>query len=172
MKNTNRHFFANRLQILTLGAAILFLAAACTEGGILELEMPGKKFRAGSVEIERLSAKISVDPRLEQLFKEELAEALDSGALPKGKDLKVSFRFVSIHPGSRGLRWVASYFTSKGNGIVKVEISFADGQGRSLGRIEAEGIVKRGFAGGTIDGAVEAAAEVVAKFILKNFRQP
>lgn len=107
----------------------------------------------------------SVDT-FEKKFKERLYKETH---LVEGDDIKVVFKFIQYDEGSRFKRYLLGGLGNAGEGSITIELVFLKRDGSQIGKVHAEGKIGSGFAGGSIDSAVESAVEVATDFIKKSF---
>lgn len=107
----------------------------------------------------------SVDT-FEKKFKEKLYKETH---LTEGDDIQVVFRFIQYDEGSRFKRYLFGGLGNSGEGSLTIELVFLKRDGTQIGKVQAEGKIGSGLAGGSIDSAVESAVDVATDFIKTSF---
>jgi hypothetical protein len=159
----------NPLVVLTLAIAI----SACASGATTVLTPPPALMQAtyNTLKIESGTDTVSIPADARAHFEKRLNEYLLTATPPtkfkSGNDLTLRYRFIQFDEGSRALRYIVGF--GAGRGKMTAEVTFVDGQGKEVARINVEGEISAGFFGGDFDMAISQAARQVADYTVKNF---
>lgn len=150
--------------------AALFMLQACGSNKTVVLQRPVVNGCIQSVNIVRNDANIDLPLSYQKKFEGILKEKLyKKQLLSKGSDLTINYRFIQFDKGNQFSRWFLGGLGNAGEGSLTVEVIFLNKQGTEVGKIQTEGKIGSGIFGGSINSAVEQAAEALANYVIKNF---
>jgi len=132
---------------------------------------PEAKLRVNSVEFTEGISPVAVPADVKATLTEKLNQYLyGEGGFQRGKELKISYRFIQYDPGSQFTRWFWGGIGNAGEGSLTIETKYYDPNDKELATINVEGRIGSGFFGGALAEAIDRAAEKVAEYTKANFR--
>ncbi len=154
--------------LLTIGLA--FLVQGCGAGKLTVLDPINNSEKTQTVRIKEGKHTLTVPKESIETFEKKFKERLYSNtSLTEGDDIQIVYRFIQYNEGNRFARYFLGGIGNTGEGSLTVELVFIKHDGTQIGKIQAEGKIGSGFAGGSMDSAVESAVEVATDFIQKTF---
>jgi hypothetical protein len=161
-------------QTLRFGTLLLlagFILAGCGVGRAMVIKPPEAKVRVDSVQVMEGNSPVAVPADVKATFTDKLNQHLyGEGGFQRGKELKISYRFIQYDPGSQLTRWFWGGIGNAGEGSLTIETKFFDPSDKELATINVEGRIGSGFFGGALSEAIDKAAEKVAEYTKANFR--
>jgi hypothetical protein len=159
----------NALALLVLSVFV----AACGTGRTMVVQPTAEARKFDSVTLERAADTVVVPEEFRALFVKELREELygtaeKPGPFTEGPGLKIRVTVVQFDQGSQFQRWFWGGIGNAGEGSLHVLAEFFDGE-MKLSQIQSEGRIGSGFFGGSMNEAVEKAADEIAKYAATNF---
>jgi hypothetical protein len=98
-------------------------------------------------------------------FRNSLMQNLeDDVGFKKGNDLTIKYKFISYNEGNRFERWFTGGLMGSGKASLIVEASFVNKKGIEIGKVKTQGKIGGGFLGGSVDHALENAAEEISRY--------
>lgn len=154
------------------GIIVFALAlSACSSGSTTVVKAPTEKFTGASIVVVEQRTEAPVTQNIRNNFKLMLNDKLyEKDGFAKGGDLKLTFAFIRYEPGNRAARYALGGLGGVGEGVMKIQVTFENASGRKIAEIVSEGKIKAGLAGGSIDKALDRAAEEIAEYAKSNFR--
>jgi hypothetical protein len=159
--------------VATLAALALIgiVLAACGAGKTMVMEASSQKVRADSVALIEGNSTALCPPDVVAAFKSKLTEKIyQPGTFSQGSDVTLTYRFVQFTTGDRFQRWFFGGIGNAGEGSMTIEAVYTDKSGKQIGKIMSEGKIGSGFFGGSMDDALDKAANEVAQYTLVAFR--
>jgi hypothetical protein len=162
---SNRHWLA------VLGLCMLL--AACGTGRTIVMEPPQKK-AFSAVTLARADDTVAVPEEYRARFVAKLREQLygtkdKPGPFAEGAGLTIRIKVVQFSAGNQFERWFWGGIGNAGEGSLQVLAEFYDGD-RKLAQTQTEGRIGSGFLGGSMNEAVDKAAEEIARYAAAHFR--
>jgi len=149
---------------------LLVSLAACSGARNWEVanRSSGDRFSRAEVRFEDSAVRVNRDAlrTLQAEIEERLYE--DEG-FQAGNDLRLYVQFQGYDEGSRFARWALTGIGGAGEGTVTVRTRFVNPVGQVIAETRTEGSISAGFFGGSIDSALEQAAERIADYARDNF---
>ena len=149
---------------------LLLSGCSAGTGKFFVINPPDRYVKMPSISIIDSTSLVNVSRNSKVIFKKELSEALYVKNFQRGSDFRLVYSFIYYDEGSRFLRWLGGNLFRLGKGIVKVQVKYLDSTGKELASIEAEGTIVSGWYGGSLDYAIERAAEQVAEYTIDQFK--
>ncbi len=87
-----------------------------------------------------------------------------------GNHLKMTYKFVSYEEGSRLKRYLSGGIGNWGEGTLLIQADFTDAQGKHLGSVRTDARISSGFFGGSIESALDMAAEKLVEYAVAHFK--
>ncbi len=166
MKRINPIFKLKAFSLLSV-----FLITGCGVGRAMIVKPPEAKLRVNSVEFTEGISPVAVPADVKATLTEKLNQYLyGEGGFQRGKELKISYRFIQYDPGSQFTRWFWGGIGNAGEGSLTIETKYYDPNDKELATINVEGRIGSGFFGGALAEAIDRAAEKVAEYTKANFR--
>ena len=145
--------------------------AGCGTGRTTVLEAATQPIKATGITLQEAKSTVDCPADVIAQFRAKLSERLyQPGAFSKEGDVTLSYRVVQYNPGSQFQRWLTVGLGNTGEGSLTFEAVYLDGAGNPIGKIMSEGRIGSGFFGGSLDNAVDKAADEVADYTEKNFK--
>lgn len=161
-------------QISKFGVLLLlggFVMAGCGVGRAMVIKPPDARLRVNSVEIMEGNSPVAVPAEVKATLTDRLNHYLyGEDGFRRGKELKISYRFIQYDPGSQLTRWFWGGIGNAGEGSLTIETKYFDSSDKELATINVEGRIGSGFFGGALSEAVDKAAEKVAEYTKATFR--
>jgi hypothetical protein len=155
------------LILMTGGLAL----AGCGAGKTMVMEPGAEAIKVGSIELREGRSTVNCPPAVLALFRSKLeAQLYKPGSFTQGGDLSLTYQFVQYNAGDQFTRWFFGGLGNAGEGSITVQAIYTDRDGKQLGKIMSEGKIGSGAFGGSMDLAVQKAAEEVAQYTLTTFR--
>lgn len=160
------------LRHVAIGLLLALLLSGCGAGRTTILERPTMSIEATGIDI---LMEDPLTPMPEDLIA-RFARAMNAAFLDektgfvRGSDLKIRWRVVQFEAGSRFARWLTAGIGNAGEASMTAEVRFLTPDDIQVARIHVEGRLGSGFFGGSIDSALEKAAEEAADYAQANFR--
>jgi hypothetical protein len=152
------------LILILLGAAI-FSSCGSARTIIYDPVCIPTHIMTNQVEICRGVDTVPVANGVKDVFEKQLTRKLfGDGQIQRGPGIKLKYRFIQYNEGSRFARYMLGGIGNCGEASLLVEVVYLDCNGMELGKIQAEGKISSGIAGGSSDSAVQQAAEEVATY--------
>ncbi len=160
------------------GASILLVVlatgltlAACGAGKTMVMEPGTEAVKASSVALREGASTVNCPPSVVALFRSRLeAQLYKPGGFTQGDDVSLTYQFVQYNPGDQFTRWFFGGLGNAGEGSITVQAVFADKSGKQLSKIMSEGKIGSGAFGGSMDFAIQKAAEEIAQYTLTTFK--
>lgn len=154
------------------GIIVITLAiAACGAGKTTVMKPPTEKFTVASAVIVEQTSTIEVPAKIRKNFQLLLNDKIfEKDGFTKGSELKLTYTFIQYEPGSRAARYLLGGLGNSGEGSMTILVRFEDASGRQIAEIQAEGEIGSGVYGGSINAALNKAAEEIAQYAKSNFR--
>ncbi|HLJ21543.1 MAG TPA: hypothetical protein VKU84_15160 [Stellaceae bacterium] len=84
--------------------------------------------------------------------------------------MSLTYQFVQYNPGDQFTRWLWGGLGNAGEGSMSIQTIYTDKNGQQVGKIMSQGRITNGAFGGSMDLAIQRAAEEVAQYTLTTFR--
>jgi len=154
---------------------LCLVLAACGTGRTMVMEPPAKKNTFSAVSLTRADDTVVVPDEYRKRFITKIHEELygtneKPGPFVKGEGLIIRIKVVQFNAGNQLERWFWGGIGNAGEGSLQVLAEFFE-RNTKLAHIQTEGRIGSGFFGGSMDEAVDKAAEEIAKYAISNFRQ-
>lgn len=157
-----------RAVVMVVGCALL---VACGAGTTTVLEPPESKVSVSAVSISRGKSTVTVPDDVVASFEKSLStELYGKNDFSQGDALRISYRFIQFNPGDRFGRWFMGGIGNMGEASLSIEATYTDARGFKLGKIIVGGKIGSGFLGGSVEEAIEKAAEEMANYTKVTFR--
>jgi hypothetical protein len=170
MRNTTTDWRKSALILLVVVTSGL-TAAACGAGKTMVMEPGTEVVKAGSIMLQEGKSTVNCPPAVVALFRSKLeAQLYKPGGFTQGDELSLTYQFVQYNPGDQFTRWFFGGLGNAGEGSITVQAIYTDRAGKPVGKIMSEGKIGSGAFGGSIDFAVQKAAEEVVQYTLTTFR--
>jgi hypothetical protein len=155
-------------------AALGFLVSACGTGRTMVMEPPEAKQAFTAVTLERAADTVTVPDEFRTRFLKDIRARLygedgKAGPFAEGPGLVIRIKVVQFDEGNQFERWFWGGIGNAGEGSLQVLAEFYDGE-KKLAQIQTEGRIGSGFFGGSMNEAVDKAAEEIADYAIANFR--
>jgi hypothetical protein len=155
-------------------AALGFLVSACGTGRTMVMEPPEAKQAFTAVTLERAADTVTVPDEFRTRFLKDIRARLygedgKAGPFAEGPGLVIRIKVVQFDEGNQFERWFWGGIGNAGEGSLQVLAEFYDGE-KKLAQIQTEGRIGSGFFGGSMNEAVDKAAEEIAEYAIANFR--
>jgi hypothetical protein len=158
----------NNSQAVAVSAALLALCG-CHAGRTIVEQGPDTHRNYAAVALQPEPATVDVPGPLRGLLDDELKDRIyDGDAFRPGSDLTLRYKIVQFEDGNRFGRAVLP--GAAGQGSISVDVTYVDASGSIVGHIVSTGEVSSGTLGGSINNAVENAADQIAKNTIKLFK--
>lgn len=145
--------------------------AGCGAGKTMVMEPGEAAVTVGSIQLREGRSTVNCPPAVVALFRSKLeAQLYRPGGFTQGGDLSLTYQFVQYNSGDQFTRWFFGGLGNTGEGSITVQVIYADRDGKQVGKIMSEGKIGSGAFGGSMDLAVQKAAEEVAQYTLTTFR--
>jgi len=145
--------------------------AGCGTGKTMVMQAGETKRTFTYVDIKEGNSTVSVPAKVKIAFLNKLNTRLYSENLfRQGKELVIQYRFVQFNEGHRFKRWLTAGIGNSGEGSLSVEAIFLDKDGKEISKIMTEGKIGSGFLGGSMDDAVETAAEEIGNYTISQYK--
>jgi len=145
--------------------------SGCSGAKTLMMKPPDIPVRVSSVSFHEANSILEVPKDMKLTFEETLEELLYSKeGFRRGVELKIRYRIIGYEEGSRFSRWLWKGIGNAGEGSVTVEAKFFDATEKELATIQTEGRIETGVLGGSFKKAIQKAAESIADYTFKNFK--
>jgi len=157
-----------------VAAGVCLVLAACGTGRTMVMEPPPEKNTFSAVSLKRADDTVVVPDEYRKRFVTKIREELygtkeKPGSFADGDGLIIRIKVVQFNEGSQVARWFWGGIGNAGEGSLQVLAEFFD-RDKKLAQIQTEGRIGSGFLGGSMDEAVDKAAEEIAKYAVANFR--
>lgn len=149
---------------------MLLALAACSGARNWEVanRSTGESFARAEVRFE--DSAVRIDRGALTTLQEEIEDRLyEDDGFQAGSDLRLYVQFQGYEEGSRFARWALTGIGGAGEGTVTVRTRFVNPVGQVIAETRTEGSISAGFFGGSIDSALEQAAERIADYARDNF---
>lgn len=157
----------NLIVVLATGLAV----AACGAGKTMVMEPGTEAVKAASVELHEGKSTVACPPAVVALFRSRLeAQLYKAGGFTRGDDLSLTYQFVQYNPGDQFARWFWGGIGNAGEGSITVQAVYTDKSGKQVSKILSEGKIGSGAFGGSMDFAIQKAAEEIAQYTLTTFK--
>lgn len=138
------------------------------------MEPPAEKKAFTAVTLERATDTVAVPEQYRQQFLKNIRERLygtpaEPGPFTEGEGLTIRIKVVQFDAGNQFERWFWGGIGNAGEGSLQVLAEFYEGQTK-LANIQTEGRIGSGFFGGSMNEAVDKAAEEIAEYAIANFK--
>ena len=170
MRNYKDHV-RGKLAVLLVVLVSGLTLAACGAGKTMVMEPGTEAVKAASLELREGKSTVNCPPAVVALFRSRLeAQLYKPGGFTQGNDLSLTYQFVQFNAGDQFTRWFFGGIGNAGEGSITVQAVYADKSGKQVGKIMSEGKIGSGAFGGSMDFAIQKAAEEVAQYTLSTFK--
>jgi hypothetical protein len=126
--------------------------------------------------LERSSDSVPAPDELKTMFEKQLRADLfgtpdKPGPFTEGPGLTIRVKVVQFEGGNQFQRWMWGGIGNAGEASMQLSTDFLQGE-KKLSNIQTEGRIGSGFFGGSVESAVQKAAEEISKYAVQTFAEP
>jgi hypothetical protein len=161
------------LRRAAMGLLLGLAMTGCGAGRTMVMEPPTERRSFEFATVENSTDTIAMPDEYRTRLTQKVQEGLygtaeKPGSFKNAAGLKVTLRVVQFEPGSQFQRWFWGGLGNQGEGSLHVLAEFYDGD-KKLAYIQTEGRIGSGAFGGSLNSAVDKAANEIAEYAIANF---
>jgi hypothetical protein len=161
------------IRLLSGIVALSLFLTACGTGRTLVMESPQRKAFSAAT-LTRADDTVTVPDEVREQFVTKMRELLYGtkdapGPFIESAGLTIRVKVVQFDAGNQFARWFWGGIGNSGEGSMHVVADYLEGENK-LAQTQVEGRIGSGFLGGSMNEAVDKAAQEIANYAITNFR--